>query len=221
MKKCKRKTNTLKPSEGRVAVREPKPKNRQRDKMGRWEAGHEKNEPCQVCGKPSVGRDLCRTHYGRWYRLGDVQADVPISLARYGPNHAGWKGGELFDKGRVKVYSPDHPSASRKYPYVLRYRLVMEKHIGRFLKKGEIIHHKNGNPSDDRIENLEITNLADHRRLHAKQIGWSIRHKKCVKCGSSKRKHRAHGFCRKCYKTQGFLSKSGGSRKSSHNKPKT
>jgi hypothetical protein len=32
----------------------------------------------------------------------------------------------------------------------------MEKKIGRFLTKTEVVHHKNDEPSDNRIQNLEL-----------------------------------------------------------------
>lgn len=48
------------------------------------------------------------------------------------------------------------------------HRLIIEVNIGRYLTRQEVIHHKNGNKIDNRIENLEILTNSDHRKLHTK-----------------------------------------------------
>jgi len=47
------------------------------------------------------------------------------------------------------------------------HRIIMEKHIGRRLSRNEVVHHKDGNKSNNNIENLEIMSRSDHSRLHA------------------------------------------------------
>ena len=86
--------------------------------------------------------------------------------AYLGAGNPNWKRGSYIRlDGYKAVYAPHHPSIKTKR-YVLEHRLVMEKHLGRYLRKDEIVHHKNGIKTDNRIENLELTNISEHMKGH-------------------------------------------------------
>jgi len=84
----------------------------------------------------------------------------PRNVVR-GKNHYRWKGGKMKAMGYFYIYQPNHPYAI-KAKYVLEHRLVMEKHIGRYLNPWEIVHHINGIKDDNRIENLELCPSGTH-----------------------------------------------------------
>jgi hypothetical protein len=89
-----------------------------------------------------------------------------------GTQHSGekspsWKGGRINHLGYFRVRCEDHPRASAHGKYVLEHILVMEAHLGRYLKKEEVVHHVNGIKHDNRIENLQLfENNSAHIKFH-------------------------------------------------------
>lgn len=87
---------------------------------------------------------------------------------RFGQEASNWRGGRRYGGTKmsyVLIYSPDHPYAVNG-GYVMEHRLVMEKHLGRYLLPQEVVHHKNGVKDDNRLENLEY--MAS-RKAHARE----------------------------------------------------
>jgi hypothetical protein len=80
-----------------------------------------------------------------------------------GSQNPAWKGGRKIRKdGYILAYAPDHPHAisdgDNDKRYVLEHRLVMEKHLGRHLEPNEVVHHIDGNTSNNEIANLKLYN---------------------------------------------------------------
>jgi len=74
---------------------------------------------------------------------------------------------KIISKKYYYIYIPEHPYAigTRKL-YIAEHRLIMEKHIDRYLVKNEIVHHINEDTLDNRIENLQLMSASNHIKLH-------------------------------------------------------
>ena len=66
--------------------------------------------------------------------------------------------------------------------YVYEHRYLMEQKIGRLLRPGEVIHHKNGDKLDNRMENLEIKGHREHVRDHGFEQGSQVAVIRCPAC---------------------------------------
>ena len=91
-------------------------------------------------------------------------------------NGKGWKlSTEQKEKRRKYSTGDTKIKAGRMYvmcddrEWRLRYRLNIEKSIGRKLLRTEYIHHIDENPLNDDIENLVILSLAEHNKIHKRK----------------------------------------------------
>ena len=102
------------------------------------------------------------TTISRWLATFKIRKIRKSKADRSGQRNPYWNGGKYVDRlnGYVHVYSPSHPFAKKK-GYVMEHRLVMEKSIGRYLRRNEIVHHRNKIKTDNRIENLELIVLGE------------------------------------------------------------
>jgi len=70
--------------------------------------------------------------------------------------------------GYPEVYiGANYPYRKGGYRSIREHIFVMECHLQRGLKKGEIVHHIDGDKKNNKIENLFLTNVAEHNKLHA------------------------------------------------------
>lgn len=134
---------------------------------------------CDTCGKKTVttfnnytairkrrkGKTtLCRGCSSR--ESGLAKKGKPIRKTGPRPQvhadkHHSWKGGRFVaSDGYVQVY------LGAKH-YRKEHFLVMEKHLGRTLRKGEVVHHIDGNKQNSELANLVLLrNEKEHRAAH-------------------------------------------------------
>jgi len=71
--------------------------------------------------------------------------------------------------GYIEIYEPNHPNTP-KDGWIKEHRYVMSLYLDRPLKYNEVIHHKNGNKKDNRIENLELLLVNQHDRINYRNV---------------------------------------------------
>ncbi len=126
---------------------------------------------CAVCGKP---------FYKSASRLKRTKAHccgaecMRVYVARLG---SAWckennKPGRLSEESRQKIGKANRKPPDQVKGYLSQkgrhiHRIVAERMLGRPLRKGEIVHHLNGDKHDNRPENLEVLpSRSEHNKLH-------------------------------------------------------
>lgn len=117
--------------------------------------------------RPPHVQEMLRSfgHYGKSPSKVTRQRLSETSRMESNPN---WRGGRLVSRGRVYLKRPDHPHAT-KAGYVARARLMMEEMIRRYLLPQEVVHHIDGDVSNDDSENLQLfPDSASHSAHHGR-----------------------------------------------------
>lgn len=110
-------------------------------------------EHCQKLSRAKKGKPLSSKAY-----------ESIVARRRFGPDNPAYNGGLWIEKRSGRCYircRNGHPMAY--------YRAVMEAHLGRPLRHDEQVHHINGDPTDDRLENLQLLPMGRHSSITNKK----------------------------------------------------
>jgi len=128
--------------------------------------GKEFNRPYSGINENQFCKKVC---YDKWL-IGSIPwnkgSRMPKGYAesRIAEGNPNWKGGRKIEGGYVAVKMYDNRYSQN---YIKEHRLIMEKHLGRYLKSEEIVHHINENKIDNRLENLMLfSNVVEHLKWH-------------------------------------------------------
>ena len=73
--------------------------------------------------------------------------------------------GRVNHQGYIYLLKPDHPN-SNSSGYIAEHRFIISEHLGRPFTDDECVHHKDGNPRNNILSNLELMIHQEHRELH-------------------------------------------------------
>ncbi len=137
---------------------------------------------CAVCGIP-----ITRVRFSRSAERTTCSRKCAGSLFKLSGQNRNWKytkpGGGRWKLGGYIAVAKSTLKDEERYlvdtddlHYILEHRLVMARHLGRPLERGELVRHLNGNKSDNRLENLalgtHLENTMDHVALRNELALW-------------------------------------------------
>lgn len=101
--------------------------------------------------------------------------------ASHGSEHGQWQNGRFIGgNGYVYVLVPREERVGHRCSlldgrYIAEHTLIAERVLGRCLRRGEVVHHINGDKQDNRHQNLVICTQSYHALLHQRMAAAFMR----------------------------------------------
>ena len=116
------------------------------------------------CERPYSTRRLCRAHYYRMWKYGNLDwpnckqdgCGQPAAKNQAGASRGWCVRHAAAEDGTTRITAEGYVSIKHGGVWCLEHRLAMEDRLGRKLLSAESVHHVNGVRSDNRPENLEL-----------------------------------------------------------------
>jgi endogenous inhibitor of DNA gyrase (YacG/DUF329 family) len=126
----------------------------------------------QQCAGRRRGQEWAK--HGHKGRAGWTEQSKAAAIEKMtGPNNPAWKGGVTYFRKHgnyppIKyVRCPSKFLAmARKDGYVMEHRLIVAQHLGRPLKRSEVVHHFDHDPTNNDPKNLALFKSNQHHKLY-------------------------------------------------------
>lgn len=93
---------------------------------------------------------------------------VQTNQQKRGSTHPSWRGGRyLSHDGYVMIHIRSGHSNVGWDSYEREHIYLMEQHLGRSLSKSEVVHHIDGDKTNNNMNNLWLCDQSQHREAHA------------------------------------------------------
>jgi len=119
----------------------------------------------ECAAKYGVSRPTCKRYVDTAGKMRTIQNAIKLRDSKREGGLA-WKGGRSYGNkpGYISIYQGRYENGNSLYK--AEHILITEAALGRKLRTGEVVHHLNGEGTDNRNCNLLLCDRAYHAHLH-------------------------------------------------------